>query len=472
MKLKRIRYIFLLVASLIILNGCGEEQFLENGDGGYGREMTALTITTHLAGAVENGTPAEDEIQTLRLIAYEYNGTNYLGQKANAYHTAAEAATSDGTYQIRVEIPQGITIRIFIVANEKAEWNLGNQAMSANSLQNKVIDHLKAEATVDIQPPFVMFAESEVIESTDYLARQIPLTRAIAKVSLSLQAYFDKIAGLNGGDITLVNAELKQLPKTQKVAPGFSFMGNESLDLSNTASKSFTFTPVVDTESSVIGFTTKAAQKLVFYLPEYNISNKAFYSFIQINGQYTPLGSSSSIPITYRIPIGNGVQKLYESPATNSVGQLTTDDLTITRNNHYEFDATILTLGETDGILLYVKAQPWTEGETVEGISPEAPYLNVSNIEITLTNDTTKRIYFWTNQPENRVGMMPTLKDKDNITRPLSDFFDAKVHFTNTTQTNGYIEVNTCMDLPLGKYTIYLNAGGLVRDIRVTILDP
>lgn len=469
MKLEFIRYFFFFTACTVFLGGCNKEQLLEDEGGGYSREMRAITVTTHLPRAIESGTSAEDGVQTLRLIAYEYNGTNYLAQKANTYYTAAEASAGNGTYQIRMEIPQGIAVRIFVVANEKAQWNLGDQAMSAYSLQNKIINHLEAGITLDIQPPFVMFSESETIESFNYQPQEVTLVRTVAKVSISLQAKFDQIVGLNGGSITISSAALKRLPNTQKVAPGFPFAGNEELDLSNTASKDFTFVPVVNAQNNVTGFTTEATRKLIFYLPEYTISNKNYYSFIQIEGQYTPLGSSSSIPITYRIPIGNGVQKLYNGSGILSVDQLLADDLTITRNNHYEFDATLQTLGETDGLLFYVKAQPWMEGETTEGVSPGAPYLNVSNIELTLTDTTFKRIYFWTNQPEKTVRVMPTIQDTANATRPLSDFFDITMLFANTQQTNGSIEISARMGIPAGQYVIYLNAGGLVRDIRITI---
>lgn len=468
MKLKLIRYILSLTAGFVVLGGCSKEQLLDD-EGGYSREMTALTITTRVPVSTENGTSAEDEIQTLRLIAYAYNGTAYRTQQANVYNTATEAAAGNGTYQIRITIPQGIAVRIFVVANEKAEWNLGNQTISAASLQNKVINHLEAESALNIRPPFVMFAESETIESTDYQAQQVSLTRTVAKLSLSLQADFARIAGLNGGNITIEKVELQRLPNTQILVPGFPFSGNESTDLSNTLSQRFFSTPTVDAGNNVIGFTTAADRKLVFYLPEYRITNKAYYSFLKIDGQYTPSGSSTSLPISYQIPVGNGVQQLYEGVNPPTIGQLTTSDLTITRNNHYAFDATIQTLGATDGILLYVKAQPWIEGETVEGGIPEAPYLNVSNITITLTDATPKRIYFWTNQPEKAVGIMTTIKDKNNTVMPLSDIFDATVRFTNTTQTNGYIEIGARTGIPSGNYTIYLNAGGLVRDVQVTI---
>lgn len=469
MKLQLIRCFFLLTAGAAFLNGCSEEQLLADDAGGYGREMTALTLTTHLPQAFDNGTSAEDDVQTLRLLVYEYNGTSYLSQKANAYYTAAEASAGNGTYQMRIEVPHGIAIRVFVVANEKAQWNLGDPAMSATALRNKVIDPLEAGATLDMQPPFVMFNESGTIESSDYRAQDLPLVRTIAKVSLSVQALFDQIVGLNGGEISLTNATLKRLPKTQKLAPGFSYTANDESDFSLTTTKAFTLTPVVDGQNRVTGFTTEAARKLLFYVPEYLLSHKAYYSFLQINGQYTPLGSSSSLPITYRIPVGDGVQKLYEASGAASVDQLLTDDLSITRNTHYDFEATLQTLGQSDGLQLYVQAQPWVEGETVEGASPGAPYLNVSNIDLTLTGTTLKRLYFWTNQPVNTVGIMPTLKDAGDVSRTLDDLFHVTLHFTNTLQTNGSVEIRALANTPSGTYTIYLNAGGLMRSIRVQV---
>lgn len=466
MTLKRIRYIFLLTAKTVLFSGCSEEQFMENEDG-YSRDMTALTVITRAPGNTENGTSAEDDVQNLRLIVYEYNGTNYLAQKANVYNTAAEASAGNGTYHIRVEIPHGIAVRVFVVANEKAEWNLGVPSMNAGTLRNKVIDHIGEKATMDIQPPFVMFAETETIESSDYQVRQVSLIRTVAKVSLSVQAVFDQIAGLNGGEIAINNAELKRLPKTQKVAPGFIFDGDADQDLSNTDSESFMLTPTVDGANRVTGFTTEASKKLVFYLPEYNISDKAYYSFIQINGQYTPLGSSTSLPITYRIPLGNGVQQLYAGDSRPSIGQLSADDLTISRNNHYDFEATIQTLGEADGMLLHVKALPWTDGETIEAVSPGAPYLNVSNIEITLPDSNPKRIFFWTNQPQDVVGIMPNATDGSGTTVALDNLFDITVHFENTTQTNGTVEIKALQNTSSGNYTICLNAGGLRRYILI-----
>lgn len=122
------------------------------------------------------------------------------------------------------------------------------------------------------------------------------------------------------------------------------------------------------------------------------------------------------------------------------------------------------------------KVDPWTTKD-VEG-DVGAPYLNVSELTTTVYDGVASRIYFWSNQPTD---VYVSSMGKDNQLNPIdisSVFTDlagvgaSNCHYTYNAATKsgeGYIDILNSKVTSSGMdfHLIYLNAGGVKREIKV-----
>jgi hypothetical protein len=145
------------------------------------------------------------------------------------------------------------------------------------------------------------------------------------------------------------------------------------------------------------------------------------------------------------------------------------------RNNYYTVDATLV----YSGTELFIAAQDWTQ--VAVSANMEEKRLNVEFIETTVSNKSQMRIYFWTNQPTDKVYVGQQGYEADGTTPfTVNDVFDdlsdpaisnpyCNLHY-NSVDGLGYIDiVPKGSSLTSGIRYIYLNAGGLRRRIKVTV---
>ena len=471
MKNNLVRYIIWLL--LLFLGwGCSDEHVLTNQL--PEEEVYTLKLTFRAGDATENGSVAENNIVSIRLIAYEYiSSAQPLGvQIKNVYYVASDIAVGNDVYQATIDIPKGKAIQILAIANEMPAWNLGNANMTVTELYEKNIDYRgNGQSQLDIKPPFPMLGKSVVVNSTDIVIPEIRLVRTVAKVSLRLKCTYGEVQNLNGDQIVINSVSIMKLPRDPFLGEGILFYNASEGALESTVMKTFRPTYLQNPGTGEnTGFITQPGDELVFYIPEHIISDVHNYTYIQINGERIKGGASVSI--SYNIVVGEEVGKYYEKGETFWAADMTKEELSIIRNTHYMFDATILTVGTLNSMEVFVRIENWIDGGVVDGNIPQGPYLNVSNLTVSVGPASNRLIYFWSNQPEELIyveesGILPS-GEKFKV----NDLLSTEILFTGSD-----MPVTGTLSIKLpggfsgenGTYKIYLNAGGLKREVKVIV---
>lgn len=453
-----------------------------------------LSLTTR-AGENINSSGNESVVKTLRLMIFNSEGI----QIKNAYYgeTSLEGLkTAVGTFTVATRLPRDLgQIKVCLIANEPDSWDLGSTTnkVSYTALSNLTIHYSRDFDFIgnngnndDLNlylPPanyFLMVAETTLrfTAGDTAVAGVLPLYRTVAKVTLALA--YDKVQGVdydNGETFVLKSAFIQNQPiYSHLLAKAYS---ND--EFFPTAGKPL----VYDAD-------TKSTRPVMFYLPEHYLSAEAFESnlntFIELLGEYTTTGGLK-IPIIYRIPLGEGAQKIVTGNGYTPV----IDDYSVVRNHHYVVNGRITKLGEKEGIQAKVSILPWKDGGEIE-IEDRAPYLNVSEIALERTalaagQEVSDKLFFWSNQPQEQIVhkvVATTFYDRDGLEtdifalppmyHPLIEVemikYAASGSSTNFFENNGHIAVNVQLPAIIGWskliVTFYVKAGSLKRQIMIT----
>lgn len=492
----RNRYNFMLQVILVMMvlciTGCTNE-FLSD-EQLAGREKVILSLTTR-ADNTTTGSGNETVVNTLRLMIFNSSGA----QIANSYYDKTlldELRSSDGkTFTLTERLPRDAgQIKICLIANEPLNWNLGRTAgqLSYNVLTNMTVhylndfDFINNNGNVDdlnlyISPTdyFLMYAETAVnfVAGDMSIADVLPLKRTAAKVTLTLG--YDGLTDVdydNGEDFEVKSVSIQNQP----IYSHLFAAAYDNDECFSTAYQSLEYDKV-----------TKVTQPVVFYIPEYYLSSEAYssnlFTYIEVLGEYTSGGVK--MPITYKIPLGDGVQKIYtESNYTPSIG-----DYSVVRNHHYVVNARITKLGEKDGLQAQISIIPWADGGNVD-VDASAPYLNVSDITqertvFSAVPDINDKIFFWTNQPQSLIVLTPvtaTYYDAGGSTMDISGLaqeflpvidvnmikYSIPVNGNNFFENNGHVDVNVHLPATVVWSKLVLSfqvkAGNLKRLITIT----
>lgn len=459
-----------------------------------------LRIST---SAVNNGDVAENAIRTLRLFIFDKEGNlviNKLFQTKDAQSGSISAQYTyfvkddAGNYQISELIKKG-DIYVMMVANEISPLNKTTYTMDEirGELLNFRDMYHGTEAYTDIvitgvdngvdNKGFIpMFAESGLVTQGNWdvaLGKVINLrlVRNLAKLSI-------KIKGSSISDPTFENGD-ELIIKSISVGrmPIYSFLGYVGTDVL----APFTFSSTVNfkTPITIKGGINNPVEtdKLTLYITEYLITQQSIdnllYAFLQINAVLNK-ADGSEIFTNYRIPIGNGMSKLYGMNVVRPQ-DLSISDLTVTRNNHYNLEATIKTVGALEALQVDAIVKGWESTVDVNG-DDSAPLLNVSSI-VTKMTESKGRVHFWTNQPDIHIeatgstdGGSFVVNDlfKNLSSNPGSSTTNFVINAAGTGQYfryNGYIDFefvnpNTYIETPK-LYTVVLKSGKLSRSITV-----
>ena len=165
----------------------------------------------------------------------------------------------------------------------------------------------------------------------------------------------------------------------------------------------------------------------------------------------------------------------------------TTDDVStnisspILRNHSYNVEIQSVSGPGTDNGLdaykgkvwvgVHIEAAPWTEVDIDGDILGRE--LNVSALEKVLLNANTERVYFNSNQPVvtlDNIGL-----NSANANVPIANIIDnpaGSFHYTYNNVTKigtGYIDLTASSAATSFNYRIYINAGGLKREVKVIV---
>lgn len=493
----RLAILAILLFWMGLLIGCSEEDGIEPSE----FDTAKLMIVTK-AGGDDPGEEKERLVKTLRLMIFDASG-DFI---KSFYYSGADLENAlkveGGVYTITERLQKNLgPIKIVLVANEPSTWGLSG-GITYSQLKDLKIQYddghfnfigsngVYNDMNLYVSPDdyFLMFTETSVHFGTGNVEifDALELERTAAKVTLVLQ--YNDFVPL---DETFV---LKRVAIHNQ--PIYSLLAgqvyNNDDELLPTSYVPFSML------RSAAGYIHET-RPIVFYIPEYYLSQEAFasdvYTYIEVVGEYTRSGSNLPVIVTYRIPLGEGVQRIFDaSPGNPYIPQRS--DYTIQRNHHYIVNGVLSKLGEIDGIQIEIAVKGWEDGGTIDVDNP-APYLNVSEIALERYisqnrlnfNDS---IFFWSNQPMDDISL--ELIGCDVITqsgtvRPFNTLFglegssydvNMKKYASGSTgfyQNNGYVMVNLNVDaydflqgLLFQRIDLmfYVRAGNLKRRITVS----
>lgn len=490
------RYIAFIALSLLILTGC--QKYLPEPS----YENNAIKIITKAGG----GSDAENAVRTLRLFIFSGDGNKLILNKLYLTSEASQVAPAPGSYTYFIKNTDGYIIsemiskediRIIMVANEMSPLDMKDATYdyvkgltldyygtyNSAGAMNIVIEGTNSASNTGYIP---MVAETGIYTPNQWNAGNgnsidLNLKRTLAKVDVRVKS-LGNVAGLEPGDkLTIQSASIIRVPT-------YCYLGDTMLSYSDKLVSNVTkpFLTPIQIDGSVTPLQTDI---LTFYVPEYNITslylNEGQYMCIQINAEYYSDDTKETIKSVYRIPLGNGTDKLYDPINPANIADLTVEDLTVSRNMSYNVEATVGTIGKLEVLQVALTIKDWEGTVDVDG-DAESPRLNIATLQAKMS-DTRVRVYFWTNKPD--VAVMPE-GQKNGVPFTVNDVFTnlsgaAGINTSNFKLfANGethYYPYSGYMDLEFNNpadykgatetYTIALNAGGLKRNIDI-IANP
>lgn len=396
-----------------------------------------LRISTR---AMLDGDAKENAIRTLRLVVFNANTGS---QTINKLFMTADVASSaipgnytyfikdsEGNYEIS-ELLKKNDIKILLIANEMSD--LSDKTMTIEQVKGSILNFrdqysvgsrteidITADPAASTNKGYIpMFSESEVLSQGLWDAAagkqiRMAMKRSLAKVSIVVK----------GSDILspdFVNGDVLEI---QSVSVGRMAQFNYLSEIGVEYRAAFTSTPTVNfanpiriTKTNFVGLST---DKLTFYVPEFvmseNFLNGKQYCYLQVNALYTQV-SGATIQTSFRIPLGDGVRKLYETPSVG-LDNLTTKDLSITRNNYYNFEATISSIGTLEALHVDATVKDWQKTVDVDG-DVVAPVLNIST-QVSKMSEDKVRVYFWNNRADVFIEPQGT---KNGVNFQVNDVF-------------------------------------------------
>lgn len=459
-------FVLMTVILSVCLSACTKESEIPTQD----EQKTTFTLYTRAGNSQKSGETDEDAINTVRAIVFEvneYDNTiNYTRQVANQLFRSGDP--------IKLSFDKCDNVRVLLIANEKSEWNLANRNKTATEIKEINIIYGDFKEDVEISSPFFMFCESNTLSGQTDNNVSLQLIRNIARIDLSLTCKASDVTGLNGGTLKLTGLRIERM--APEAGLGISYTGiSQSAPEDYLTSKTLeliegiNYFPTYNDDKTFSGFTTNG---ISFYVTEHYVTNKDLYTYISIFGTYTSQGSTGSFPVEYTLPIGSDItQKKIEE------NLLTPSELTLMRNNLYEMKASFKNLQKVSEV--YVNVKPWDTNDVNGSIHEGKYYLNVSDIDPTLSyaNDTVL-IQFWSNLPASSIRVLPTTKENGS-TLPTNNLFIslAKENGVENPTNIEFVENNNWGRLRLvfnqgaaepGKtYEITLAAGYLERTINI-----
>lgn len=418
--IKQLLLIVMLAIGIFAFASCADRNKLRGpGDGTSDDSQLDITVSPDASNP-------EHDITSLRMLVFNAQDKSLLVN--TKFEPSAVYDPIANSYLLKATIKNIKAVRVFVIANERATWTMEPSITYAGikKLEADYYDKLNDQSNVAI--PFLMLASIDQDIPTPPAAnieRNLSLVRNVVKVSLSLRQKLMLVQGSKQEGLTFKRAFIERVPKK-----GFLFTGS-----TYDAAQGFTQTAAYDLEA--IGSSPDLAreystlnQDLTFYIPEHILTDKSQYSRLIITATKNTTDDMSAV--TYEIPLGNGVQKLYDPISPITKDQLTTTDLSAARNTHFVINATV---GLFD-ISTSIKVKDWIEKEIQGEIT--APYLNISSIEedvraTTVLENGNDRVIFdrdrlvflvWTNLSKEDLMLNTTVQRDFDTPVALSEVFD------------------------------------------------
>ena len=365
------------------------------------------------------GDEAENVIANARLMIF--SGTGSRSVIKNLYQS------DNITFEELV--PCG-KLSIYLIANERAEWDLGN-VTSVYEMKEK-LTNLSAYPVVSTDNPIPMAGIYEDV----YLALDGTVTkngaeinlssamgtvkRLYAKVTLYLNCTYNTLAARERH--VLESVSVCSLPKEYYLLPR-SYQGAAQSDYFS--GPQMALIPGIDYSNRDMYGNDGFYGEFSFYIPEHIASDVTKASYLYFVTHIYDEGSTATKRY-FKLKIGNGIPN---GMSYMDRAGVTTEDLTINRNKHYIFRVTNLRNDGQTEAEVFPSVEDWTP-VGVDGNTKERK-LTVSMTEINMTNNySTVRVYFSSNQPDVRIG------EKLNFTITTYNYWSAVEETSATTRDN------------------------------------
>jgi hypothetical protein len=289
--------------------------------------------------AVNDGNP-ENVITNARLIVIK--GTKITNNKPFTISTHNYTNDSVHVYDL---IPVG-AIELFLIVNEKTEWNLASLTIGTTCLPNDFERRILSHASmpiVDATHPIPMYRQYRnlIVSPTSQLSiNGTPVTdmgvveRLYAKVTLRLSSIFAELA--NGGEpIQLDSMSIRSIPKYSYFGPRHLYQENANTNYFDSPRTHRTAAYEVDNAHFL--------DTIVYYVPEHNVFYPAHATYLAVK---VSLKDNTDVDqqVEYKIVVGDGITTCTNDSMLNGMqgGVLPLTNLFITRNTHYHFTAKIV----------------------------------------------------------------------------------------------------------------------------------
>ncbi|MDH6306603.1 hypothetical protein M2459_003328 [Parabacteroides sp. PF5-5] len=335
------------------------------------KEMTTLQLSLTRSGDED----PETAVGKVRLVVLNRSGRCLL----NTTTPQADGVTFEEI------VPAGY-LQILLFANEVNSWNLDSwqegQTVSESDIKAKQLN-FTGYPTVDENNLIPMFGRYEVIAEANKLTEISGTThplgtveRLYAKVTLNIKCDYSA-SSLAGTKVLLNKVTVCHMPGISYLMAspyeGSGFITEGAAIVPNNTSHGY------DPDNS--GF---EAQGITFYIPEHILNSRDKYTYLTV---YAYQADNTSNTRKYTLVIGNGM-------AGKTVEWMKGDgptlaDLAVTRNTHYQFNATIT--GFNQSLTVNAKVVTW---ETIN-IPAEYPtyFLSVSRSSLNLAVGETGSVY-------------------------------------------------------------------------------
>lgn len=406
--------IVMAIIGTVAFGGCSQNDRIgEQSDAGSKDVQLYITVS-------RNVVDPEYDVTSLRMLVFDQDKSLIINTK---FDPGTVYDPGSKNYLLNATIKNTSAVRVFVIANERSTWNMQGILTYEGVKKLEADYHDKLNDLSNVTAPFLMLAsiDQDIPTPPDTkIERSLSLVRNVVKVSLSLK---QKLLEMQEA-LTFKKAVIERVPKQGFLCTGLTY----------DAARGFTQTKTYDLEA--IGSTidptfeySKLNQELTFYIAEHILTDKTKYTRLLITATRNTDGMSE---VTYEIPLGNGVEKLYDPVSPLTMEQLTTQDLSAARNTHFVIDATV---GISD-IATSFKVKEWIEKEIPGEIT--APYLNISSMEedvkiTTVTENGSDRVVFdreqfvflvWTNLSKEDLMLNTTVQRDFDTPVPLGDVFD------------------------------------------------
>lgn len=422
--------ILLLLAAVHFMGTSCSNEFVDSEETGV---PTSITFETRGALFPED---LDNTITSLRIMAFTQAGI----LRSNKLYELSELSQNitlninSGTYRFVfvANEPSTLTSTLQSVKNYSAMATINVGSDKINSTDVIPMSYNKADVTVTPD-------EKVIIDGTTYSTWLVPLERIAVRVDMVVKSYVDYGPYFEG--IVFYN-----MPNSVPLLADYATAGVVRMH----------YDPVVKLQKPE-HYETLTASELGSYA--WGIK---FKRYIMPSNMFSPVSQRVNV-VNMTLTFGGGIASKGALLCVNEAG----NDFTLPRNSHITISGVV----EPNSLNVNLEAEAWTPNHV--DVDLGVHILNVTNVAPVASAVNPTKVHFYSNQKSVFVEPLGFVGESGNVTFNVNDVFDeitGPFNFDYSSVTGeGHIDI---IPLTMGaaKYRIFLNAGGLRRQLLVTVV--